>query len=156
MSSPGSPTLILDARTRRAERAVATIALAAAGVAPWLADVHGLQALVYGLCCMGVAALGLYRAGWLGTARRLVGATWTADGRWTLSRHGQDPLDAVLLGDSRCGAGWVWLHWSTGRWSRRSMLLVRSDLSSGQLRRLVVRLRLQGAAGTVSAARPAF
>jgi hypothetical protein len=156
MSLPGSLTLTLDAQTRRAERAVAAIALLAGAAAPCLIFSLAPAAFVYAACCVGVLAWGCYRAGWLGARHRIVAATWHADSRWTLSIGFAQPVDAVLLGDSRVTPGCVWLRWRTPErpWPRlRSMLLIASDLPSGELRRLGIRLRLEG---SDSAAVPAF
>ena len=146
MSSPGSPTLILDAPIRRAERAIAAIALAAVGAVPWVV-LPAARALVYGLCGVLIVALAAWRAGWLGQAHRITRLRWHADGRWTLSTACQPPREARLLADSRVAAGFVWLRWRTGPrpWNRvRSMLITASDLSPADWRRLAVRLRLQG------------
>lgn len=158
MSLPGSLTLSLDAPARRAERTVAAVALLVATGAPWLAFAPSAPGLVYGGCCVVIVAALLYRAGWLGRGQRLTGATWHADGRWTVIRDGRPPLDAELLGDSRIAAQGVWLRWRTREkpWPRcRSMLITASDLPPGQLRRLVVRLRLQGRSRPSVPGRPA-
>jgi hypothetical protein len=126
---------------------LAAVALLAAGLAAWLVFADFVTALVYGGCCVVVVAGLLHRAGWLGRGQRIIEATWHADGHWTLWREGQPPIDAVLLGGSRVAPNCVWLHWRTEDrpWQRlRSMLLTSPDLPRGELRRLVVRLRLQG------------
>jgi Membrane-bound toxin component of toxin-antitoxin system len=158
MSLPGSFTLTLETPVRRAERAIATIAPAAAALVPWLIVPRSLGALVYGLCCAAVVGFAAHRAGWLGTAHRLACATWHADGRWTLSDPRKPPQEALLLGDSRVAANWVWLRWRTeeASWHRRSMLITSSDLPPDQWRHLAVRLRLQGRTCTPVAFSPAL
>jgi hypothetical protein len=142
MSSRNSPTLTLEVHRRRAETLVAWLALAGAGCAVVLlgAASHWTQWLAAG--GVGVIALGLRRAGWIGAGRRIVGVQWLADGRWLLAdRHGS-AIPARLSTDTRLAGDAVWLRWNTAG-GRRSMLLVRGDMPAEQLRALCVRLRIE-------------
>lgn len=92
-----------------------------------------------------IAALaGLWLHGWLGGPRRLARIARLPDGRWQLRDERHTDVIAELRADSRIGARWVWLRWNAeSAWPRRpSMLLVDGDLPPADLRRLIVRLRL--------------
>jgi len=92
---------------------------------------------------VGAITFGLWRAGWIGSRHRIVGARWSADGRWVLAgRHGS-AIPAELSGATRLAGAVVWLHWKTAPGRRRSMLLARGDMPAGQLRALRARLGIE-------------
>lgn len=88
--------------------------------------------------------VGLWLHGWLGGARRWARIAWLADGSWRLRDARHTDVTAQLRADSRIGTRWVWLRWNAeSAWPRRaSMLLVHGDIPTADLRRLIVRLRL--------------
>jgi hypothetical protein len=141
MSLQGSPRLELDLRGRRWERRVAWLALILAPAPPLLTLSLPLAVCVASLAALLVAG-GLYRAGWLGGGDRFQRVVWSADGRWFLTDgRGRSHLGALRV-DSRVGAGFVWLRWNANR--TRSMLLISGDVEAAELRRLIVRLRIEG------------
>lgn len=154
MSLPDSATLTrtmtLDVRGRRTERLLGMVALVAVAVATaLLSSFTPLQAATFYTFVTAVILSGLWRQGWVGGERRLTGLSWLADGRWLLSDARHPAMPAGLLGGSRVGSRWLWLRWSADCSQRphcRSMLLLHGDLPAADLRRLVVRLRLQSEA----------
>jgi hypothetical protein len=128
MSSRNSPTPKLDVRKRRAERLAAWLVLAAAGgavvllgAAPWWT-----QSIAAG--GVGAIALGLWRAGWIGSSRQIVQLPWPP---------GQLAAGTRVFRDA------IWLRWTSGTDTSCAMLLTRGDLPAGQLRDLSVRLRIE-------------
>jgi hypothetical protein len=128
MSSRNSPTPALDVRSRRAERLAAGLVLVAAGGAvallgasPWWTQLLAAGGVV-------TVALGLWRAGWIGSRHRV------ADLRWS---------SGELSADTRIFRDAVWLRWTNLGGRRRAMLLARGDIPAGQLRALAVRLRIE-------------
>ena len=89
-----------------------------------------------------VVATGLARAGWLGGRDRIERIVWSSDGSWLLADAQGRSFEGTLRDDSRVGNHLVWLRWNASR--TRSMLLVSGDIATAELRRLVVRLRLEG------------
>lgn len=154
MSSTSSPIHLRDVHSRRTERWVAVLALAAAGLAPFLAGLPIEATLAYTAASISLAGAGFRRAGWtIRGDRRIVAVTWLADGRWLLTDRRGRIAEGVLRSDSRVGRHLVWLCWDMqgGRHpGRRSMLLAGSDVSDDELRRLSVRLRIDGYAGNVT------
>lgn len=147
MSSPGSPTLDLDVRPRRAERRVAVVSILLSALAPSLVPTTGLAvgaALVMtaaaAAACVALTWAGFRAAGWLGGSRRIVRVSWQADGQWWLTDDRRNAFPAELRSDTRVGTGWVWLRWNAE--GVRSMLLIQGDVSDAELRRLCLRLRL--------------
>jgi hypothetical protein len=157
MSSPSSPTLLCDVRSRRAERTVALLALLAGALGPSLVtSLDTTAAWVISTFCVSLVWLGLWLAGWIG-ARRIVGVTWMSDGCWRLTDGRGTTVDAVLRGDSRVGSHWAWLRWTIpGSFGRRSpvLLLVTGDVSANELRRLLVRLRILCVGRNTAATQP--
>lgn len=146
MSSQGSPTLDLDVRSRRTERRIAMLILMTGAASPWLLQ-SGFAAFVLIAACAGaILAFGFWRAGWLGGARAVARITWQGDGRWFLTDRKGSRLEATLQADSRRGPGCVWLRWQVIGAASRSMLLLRDDLAPHELRRLLVRLAIDGPA----------
>lgn len=143
MSSRNSPTVALDVRARRAERRAAWLALVGAGCAVALLGSAAAWTQLLAVAGIGaIAALGLWRAGWIGSRHRIVDVRWLADGRWILADRG-GTFPAELCTDTRLFGQAIWLRWKTGPWRRRSMLLAQGDLAAGQLRALGVRLRIE-------------
>ena len=151
MSLPDSvtltETLAVDVRGRRTERFLGGVALLAVAIA-WLLQsaLTPSQASFLFIAAAAFTLLGLWSQGWLGGERRLVRVCWLADGRWLLADGRDSRQAAQLLPDSRIGNRWLWLRWQTEsdeRPRRRSMLLLAGDVSPSDLRRLIVRLRLQ-------------
>jgi hypothetical protein len=143
MSSRNSPTLTLEVNGRRAEALAAWLVLAAGGCTiallgaapswlPWLA-----------VGAVGAIALGLWRAGWIGSTHRIIGVRWLADGRWLLTDSHGTAIRAELSGNTRVAGSALWLRWRTTPGRPRSMLLFSGDMPAGQLRTVLVRLRIQ-------------
>jgi hypothetical protein len=143
MSSRNSPTLTLEVNGRRTETLAAWLVLACAACAVVL--LGALPVWMQGLAGAAVCAiaLGLWRAGWIGSRYRISRVLWFADGRWSLADPHRSAIPAVLSGDSRLAGDVVWLRWRTAPGRRRSMLLTRGDLPAGQLRKLRARLGIE-------------
>jgi hypothetical protein len=143
--------MTLDLRARSTERLLGGLALVAVGVASALAPLQsGLFLLAAPVIC-----LGLWRQGWLGGKRRLTAISWLPDGHWLLSDARQASIPADLRADSRVGGSWLWLRWTTDcslRPRRRSLLLLGGDIPNSDLRRLVVRLKLEAQLAGVAGA----
>jgi hypothetical protein len=92
---------------------------------------------------VGAIALGLWRAGWIGSTHRIVGVRWSADGRWSLADHQRSAIPAELSGASRLAGHVVWLRWKIAPGRCRSMVLTRGDMPAGQLRALRARLGVE-------------
>jgi hypothetical protein len=137
---------MIDVRARRAERLLGVLGLCGvvgAGVLLY-PPVSTLVASFFIVVTAAVIA-GLWLQGWLGGVRRLARIAWLPDGQWQLRDARHTDVVAELRGDSRVGAHWLWLRWNAdSAWRRRqpSMLLIRGDIPDGDLRRLIVRLRL--------------
>lgn len=113
---------------RRAERLAAALVLVAAGGAvallgasPWWTQLLTAGGVV-------TVALGLWRAGWIGSSHRVAELRWPA---------------GELSADTRVFRDAVWLRWTSPAGRRRTMLLVRGDVPPGQLRALAVCLRIE-------------
>jgi hypothetical protein len=83
---------------------------------------------------------GFYRAGWLAGPERIARVVWSGEGFWVLLDSAGRAREAHLVADTRIGPGCVWLHWRAP--DSYSMLLMPGNLPSEQLRRLLVRLRI--------------
>lgn len=96
-------------------------AVALLGASPWWTQL---------LAAGGVAtvALGLWRAGWIESSNRVVELRWPP---------------GELSADTRVFRNAVWLRWRSPAGRRHAMLLARGDVPAGQLRALVVRLRIE-------------
>lgn len=153
MSSQGSPALDLDVHARRAERRVAMLVLMTGVLAPWLLQVTIPTSLLLSASAAIGLSYGFRQAGWLAGPRRLVRITWLGDRRWFLTDARGLRREATLLPDTRRGPGCVWLRWRlVDAPDVHSMLLVRTDLATHELRRLLVRLFVDG----MSPAQPTF
>jgi hypothetical protein len=141
MSLQGSPRMELDVRRRRWERRVAWLALIVVPVSPLLV-LSGPMAVGCAASALCLVAAGLQRAGWIGRRYRIQRFVWTPDDRWQLTDAKGRVSAATLRVDSRIGSVFVWLRWNANR--TRSMLLVSGDVAAADLRRLIVRLRLEG------------
>ncbi len=103
--------------------------------------------LIWMLLLAGIALALVVSAanGWLGGPRAIHRATWSSDGRWWLIDGRGAAFEARLLADSRVFAHCLWLRWDSPA-GRRQAFLARRGLQSDVVRRLGVRLRLQGVA----------
>ena len=143
MSSQSSPTLILEVHQRRSERRIAIVALFLAALAPSMLFAPVLAALT-GVALAGLLSALFLHAGWFGNG--LARVVWAADGTWRLyDRAGAESV-GELMRDARAGVGFVWLRWRLPAGSSRTLLLLPGDLAAQALRRLVVRLRVDGSA----------
>jgi hypothetical protein len=146
MSSPGLPTLIVDARSRRCEARVALLALVLAAAAPMGLTGLGFPAtVVASIASTLLIGAGLWRAGWLPSRRRLAAFVWHADGRWLLTNVCNETFEGRLCADARVSERYVWLHWQVESQfgAPRTMLLARGDVAENELRRLVARLGIE-------------
>jgi hypothetical protein len=166
MSLQGSPTLVLDVGNRRAEKRVAAVCALLAAAAAFIslntvpANVPMVASIPIALAAAAVALAGFRNAGWIDRRRRIQRIVWQADGRWCLIGAGPGPgpgpgpgqgqAEGILHGSSRVGARYAWLRWDVqspqfGPGAVRRVLLVAGDVSEPDLRRLVMRLRIDGA-----------
>jgi hypothetical protein len=127
MSFRNSPTLALDVRTRRAERLAAWLVLIGVGGAAALLGASPWWTPLLAACGVGAVALGLWRAGWIGSSNRVAEVRWPP---------------GELSADTRVFRNAVWLRWTSRVGRRSAMLLARGDVPAGQLRALAVRLRI--------------
>ena len=140
MSSSGSPKLDIQVHERRAERWIAMTGSVLALLLPWLMELQGTALALTGLLSAGVVAAGFYQAGWWSGPHRIQRVIWDADGYWLLLDASGRTREVQLAADTRTGPGCVWLRWQTA--APRSLLLLPCDASADELRRLVVRLRI--------------
>jgi hypothetical protein len=151
MSSPGSPSLELDVRSRRLEKRVAVLGLCCATTAPWLMS-QGWHAVLLAAAALGSCWVGFRHAGWWEGERRISRVSWSAEGSWLLTDSLGRHYSGALRPETRITSGLVWLRWDTraqdagairaGKQGIHSMLLTSGDIPPSQLRRLCVRLRL--------------
>jgi hypothetical protein len=152
MSLPSSPPLNLDIRSRRTEAHLALGCLILAVIGPWLSSGSSLVlaclSALLGLCVY----VGLHRAGWLATAQRVARLAWLSDGRWMVSDEAGRSVECELHSSTRVSAYAVWLclRSSEAPHRRFSLLLSRIEHGDGDLRRLMVRLQLDGAKSLAS------
>jgi hypothetical protein len=146
--------LTIDVQARRAERVLGVLALLGLIAAAMLLfpPTSVVSSALFAFVTAAVIA-GLWLHGWLGGPHRLARIAWLPDGRWQLRDARHTDVVAQLRADSRVGARWLWLRWNAeSAWARRpSMLLVHGDLPTADLRRLVVRLRLDACPQTAAA-----
>jgi hypothetical protein len=100
----------------------------------------GLAAAVLAGLAYGICAHVLYLAPW--TVRE---ATWGPDGTWTLALVSGRRVDARLLPSTYVTRGLQVLNFRTGRLRTRTLTLLPDAVDGDLLRRLRVRLRLEGA-----------
>jgi hypothetical protein len=142
MSSPGSPTLIIDVGARQTERVIAIgLLVAIASVALLLS--HSSVQLSILIAGGAVVAAGFRRAGWFGGPRRLTRIVCHPDGHWLLCDRDGRTADASLMRSSRITPAGLWLQWTDSASSVRSLLLLPWDMPEAQFRRLTVRLRFR-------------
>ena len=134
---------------------MAVTALLACAVVPWLLF-PGPSIFGVAIAAAAVCWLGFRRAGWAGGPRRIIRVNWRAEnagGQWFLTDARGREFAAELRPDTRVAAGCVWLRWNAE--GIRSMLLIRGDVATLELRRLGLRLRLEGACRSRQLAAPA-
>lgn len=145
MSLSASPAIEIDCRAPRGVAALLVAGLAAS-LLPVL--VFGLAGVIATLACLVLTPMLHDRVRWLRSESDFI-ATWAADGSWWL-REGQGAsLAARLRADSRAYASGVWLRWDTATGPRQA-LLMRRGRQAESIRRLTVRLRLEGLAAPVA------
>jgi hypothetical protein len=157
MSSHGSPTLVLELRRARSQRAVALSFLILVGLAPFLAfrSINPFLVIPADLAVLAVLAITFRMAGWLGGPGSLSRVVWRSDGIWRLIEAGGAEAEGRLLPTSRMSPVAIWLQWAPEpatptdvrpryrAWGRsRTLLLLPRDLPDADFRRLLVRLRL--------------
>lgn len=145
MSSTSSPPLIVDVRDRPAERWVGYGAIATAAILPFGAlpfETH--SNLLLSSFLSAAVLVGLRVCRWLGGPRRIVQVAWLADGGWLAVQANGAASKCELCHNSRVGARAVWLRLRPieGHARAFSLLLSRAQDPGDQLRRLIVRLRL--------------
>ena len=126
-------------------------------LALYLALVHGLSLVVVGLLPLAAAwrlllglgvllslVLGLGGPIWHRWPWDLAQAAWHGDGRWTLTLGSGREVEGRLLGSTFVSPALVVLNFRSGRWRTRSLVLLPDNLDPDLLRRLRVRLRLEG------------
>jgi hypothetical protein len=146
MSLPSSPPLNLDLRVRPTEERIVTASLVLAALAPWvLPGSFLLLSSLSLLLCLCVYA-GVYNAGWLAVPHAVVRLAWLADGRWIVSECSGATAECELNPSSRVVSGAVWLKLQSAQQPDRkyTLLLTRADSNRADLRRLIVRLQLEG------------
>jgi hypothetical protein len=147
MSSPSSPPSILDLPDRRAERSLARGVIALAVFVPWLFAapllLQGMGSIVLG--CLTYA--GVRRSGWVPGPHRIARIAWLTDARWELTTSSGERRYCELHPSTRVGSYAIWLRLRSAEPARRDhcFLLTRTDASADAVRRLSVRLRLEGA-----------
>ncbi|MGH8177119.1 MAG: hypothetical protein ACREV5_12735 [Steroidobacter sp.] len=148
MSSTSSPTLIIDVRARGAERSVVAGTLVLAAFAPWiLTTPPPLGAFFLSLVSLLLLTWGFGRCGWLPGRRRIETVSWVADNRWILTDGSGSTSEATLGPGSRVGRRMIWLQWrpmGAVLGHTHSILLTAFDIPEQDLRRLGVRLRIEG------------
>jgi hypothetical protein len=105
------------------------------------------------ICISGTTAVLVARtSGWLAGRDSIQRIAWEPDGRWFLSTA-QRTWEAELDRDTRISSAVLLLRWRTtdSRPRSTSVLLLPGDLPRGEFRRLVVRLRIEGARRPVTA-----
>jgi hypothetical protein len=152
MSLPSSPPLNLDVRSRRTETRLAIGCLVLAGLGPWLLPGSALVLACLSALLGSCVYVGLHKAGWLATAQRVARLAWLSDGRWMISDDAGRSVECELHPSTRVSAHAVWLclRSSEAPHRRFSLLLSRVDHAGGDLRRLMVRLQLDGAKSLAS------
>jgi hypothetical protein len=123
---------------RRAERLAAWLVLAACGGAVVLLGSAPWWTQLIAAGGAGAVALGLWRAGWIGSSRRITDLRWPP---------------GELSAGTRVFRDAVWLRWSSSTGTPCAMFLTRGDLPAGQLRALSVHLRIATLERALPAAR---
>jgi hypothetical protein len=96
------------------------------------------------LAAAGAVWAGLWSAGWLGGRHRIVRVTWLSGGGWRLTDQAGSNHVASLRADARVVGRWLWLSWRIEDRATRRLFLGPGDLAAADLRRLIVRLRVEG------------
>jgi toxin CptA len=126
-------------------------------LALWVLIAHGLTLATIALLPVSLTGrAGLVLAVLLGCALSLGGAVWHfwpwslreavwwPDGAWSLIRGDGRERDGRLLGSTYVSPALVVLNFRCGRWRTASLVLLPDNLEPDLLRRLRVRLRLEG------------
>ena len=147
MSSPNSPPLNLELRAPRLEAWIACVAVMMAAVVPlvflpWMAGV-ACSVLAAGLIYSGFAS-----THWLAPAHQIARVSWLADGRWVVEEFTGTVTECELRRGSRVFAHAAWLCLDPSDASRKPLHLLLTSFGlrhPSELRRLILRLRLDGA-----------
>lgn len=146
MSLPNSPPLNLELRAPRHEAQIAWAAVILAAAVPTL-FFPSIPGVMVGFFAGGVLYLGFANAQWLAPARSIARLSWLADGRWLAQDAAGTVWECELRSSSRAFAKAAWLCLEPSDASRKPfyLLLTSGGLRHpGELRRLIVRLRLDG------------
>lgn len=114
---------------------------------PWLFAapllLQGMGSIL--LACLTYA--GLRHSGWVPGPHRVARIAWRTDARWELTTSSGEKRYCELHPSTRVGAYAIWLRLCSSEPTRRDycVLLARTDTSADAVRRLSVRLRLEGA-----------
>lgn len=145
MSSPSSPPLILDVTHRPLEGWIGFGAIVVVMVLPFAALPFETHSILLGSVLASALVLaGLRACRWLGGPRRIVQLAWRADGRWSVLQANGATKECELCLNSRIGTRALWLRLRPIDAPNRtfSLLFSRAHDPTDQLRRLIVRLRL--------------
>ena len=99
------------------------------------------------LALLSGCALSLGGAVWHRWPWSLREAVWWPDGAWSLIQGDGRERDGRLLGSTYVSPALVVLNFRCGRWRTPSLVLLPDNLEPDLLRRLRVRLRLEGRGG---------
>lgn len=147
MSSPSSPPSILDVRDRRVERSLARGVLALALLIPWVFVVPQAMRCLGSVLLASLAYAGLRHFGWIPGPYRIARIAWLSDLRWELTTSSGEKLYCDLHPSTRVGSYAIWLRLRSSEAPRRDycFVLARTGALADTVRRLGVRLRLDGA-----------
>jgi len=143
MSSRGWPSLEIE-RSGRTQTVVASSVLGVFAVVPNLANLPTMVTAAVLVTSLAIGALALWHIGWLGGDRAVVRARWTHEGTWYVWGADGASSEAFLSSSSRAAGRLVWLRFRTAI-GHRHLLFWGDDLPADIRRRLVARLRVQGA-----------
>jgi hypothetical protein len=143
MSSLNSPPLNLELSAPDLQAYIAWVAVLLAVSVPFIFLQSSAGALL-GALSGTLVYWGLCSAHWLGRAGRVTRVTWFSDGRWTVQDPSGDVSECELHRTSRTFSKAVWLCLCpvNARWRRIYVLATPSSVPSPQLRRLILRLRV--------------
>jgi hypothetical protein len=155
MSSPNSPPLNLELRAPRLEAWIACVAVIVAALAP-LAFLPGMAGVACGVLAAGLVYSGFASTHWLAPAHQIARVSWLSDGRWVVEESTGTVRECELRRGSRVFAHAAWLCLNPSGSSRKPFHLLLTSFGlrhPSELRRLIVRLRLDGV-GAPSPAEP--
>lgn len=145
MSSSVLPSIEIECRLPQAARLAVVAAVATVVLVPWTLGLGKGTTVGVSLAGAVFLLLAFRRAGWMGGRAALRRIYWSSEGRWWLVDGRNEPIPARLRADSRVFSSWVWLRFKSPA-GFRQVALRRGPRTTDAVRRLIVRLRLQGAA----------